>query len=1097
MFNNSNNPQEADPRVRFKQLLASLNDEETQPGTLLFDTQPDVETTSKSAGSSATQLTVDQAITQPADHFSRPVIAASLTDTQPIQRKGKSPDPLTGVTNQASTGKSSQSGQSTTMSAQIGSKPASFGPTAVVNSKTAHQSNLTSTGARKAPPPPSGRDYQLSSRPKSTFDVKGCLLRSGLIGAFVVVTLALCAVSLMFYQYYRIASQLPDISDLRNQASQFETTRILDRNGNELYEILDPNAGRRTYVPLSRISPYLVAATIATEDKSFYSHPGFDLTAIFRAFLQNYQSGEIASGASTITQQLSRALLFTPEEQYEQSYRRKLREAILAAEITRRYSKDEILELYLNENYFGNLAYGVEAAAETYFGTTADKITLSQAAFIAGLPQAPSIYDVYTNPEAVFERQEDVLVLMYQASQEQGCIFVSNSPQRICLSPLDVTNAANEIKSYPFTPPTIEMVHPHWVNYVRSLLESQFDAQTIYRSGFSVYTTLDPDLQELAETAVKEQVDSMAGLNAHGGALVAIRPNTGEILAMVGSPDFYNEQYSGQVNMAINPRQPGSSIKPLTYIAAFEKGWTPATLIWDVPSEFSPSGIPDDPSPPYIPVNYDGRFHGPVTVRYALANSYNIPAVKTLDFIGIYDDPNTPAEDGFLPLARRMGISTLNRPDYGLSLTLGGGEVTLLDLTGAYSILANGGRRISPVAITKILDHQGNLIYEYKQSSGEQVVRPEHAFLISSILSDNEARIPAFGQDSLLRLPFPAAVKTGTTNDFRDNWTIGYSPDLAVGVWIGNPDFTPMQNTSGLTGAAPIWSGYMQEAIQRITAGTPTPFTRPAGIVETVICDISGTLASDSCPTMRSELFAANQPPLPKEQDLWQKVEVDTWTGLLSSPACRDFTEEVTVLNVKDPWARQWIKKDEQGRNWAEQMGFELPVTFAPDRECRLDDPRPFLAFTLPRDLDTIQTNPLSVIGVADATDWYDLVRLEYGMGEDPLDWNLLDEWNNPVREPNELYSWDLLDIPPGMVTLRLYMSSTEDTYAEILVRINLQVPTPTPTPTATPTQTPLPTFTPLPTYTPLPTETPFPTETPTLTPAPTADWFPKATPTP
>jgi hypothetical protein len=248
---------------------------------------------------------------------------------------------------------------------------------------------------------------------------------------------------------------------------------------------------------------------------------------------------------------------------------------------------------------------------------------------------------------------------------------------------------------------------------------------------------------------------------------------------------------------------------------------------------------------------------------------------------------------------------------------------------------------------------------------------------------------------------------------------------------------------------------------------------------------------------MRSELFAANQPPLPKEQDLWQKVEVDTWTGLLSSPACRDFTEEVTVLNVKDPWARQWIKKDEQGRNWAEQMGFELPVTFAPDRECRLDDPRPFLAFTLPRDLDTIQTNPLSVIGVADATDWYDLVRLEYGMGEDPLDWNLLDEWNNPVREPNELYSWDLLDIPPGMVTLRLYMSSTEDTYAEILVRINLQVPTPTPTPTATPTQTPLPTFTPLPTYTPLPTETPFPTETPTLTPAPTADWFPKATPTP
>ena len=376
----------------------------------------------------------------------------------------------------------------------------------------------------------SKKDKRGSKRKKSTL---GCLLRSGFIVLFVILTILLCATSFLFYQYYRIASELPDIQDLRQNASQFETTRILDRNGNVLYEILDPNAGRRTYVPLEQISPYLVAATVATEDKGFYSHPGFDVMAIVRAFYQNFQSGETVSGASTITQQLARTLLFTPEERYDISYDRKIREAVLAAEITRRYTKDEILELYLNENYYGNLAYGVQAAAETYFGTTANQLTLGEAAFLAGLPQAPSVYDVYTNPDIVFDRFEDVLVLMYQASQEQGCIFVSNSPQRVCLSPVEITEAADEIKNAEFKSPDIKIRYPHWVFYVRSLLEAQYDAQTIYRSGFSVYTTLDPSLQDLAEDVVSDQVLALASNKATGGALIAIRPSTGEILAMV------------------------------------------------------------------------------------------------------------------------------------------------------------------------------------------------------------------------------------------------------------------------------------------------------------------------------------------------------------------------------------------------------------------------------------------------------------------------------------------------------------------------------------------------------------------------------------
>jgi penicillin-binding protein 1C len=916
------------------------------------------------------------------------------------------------------------------------------------------------------------------------------LLRLSISGLFVLVVIGLCLSSYLFLQYNRIKRGLPDVTTLRQKASQFETTRIFDRNGNLLYEILDPNAGRRTYVTLDKISPYMLAATIATEDKEFYSHPGFDVFAIARAFWQNYQSGETVSGASTITQQLARNLLFTPEERSLRTYDRKMREAILAAELTRVYSKDEILELYVNENYYGNLAYGVEAAAETYFGITADQLDLAQASFLAGLPQAPAVYDVYTNRELAFERHQAVLELMYLASLEDGCIFVSNSPQPVCVDPVSAVSAANELKDYNFRPPEVQMRYPHWVTFIRTLLEAQYDPQTIYRSGFSVYTTLDPTLQDQAQRIVSEQVARLADRHATNGALVAIRPATGEVLALVGSADFYNEAISGQVNMALSPRQPGSSIKPVTYVAAFEKGWTPATLIWDVPSEFTPSGKPDDPGPIYKPVNYDDRFHGPVTLRSALANSYNVPAVKALNFVNIYDDPNTPAQDGFIAMARRLGITTLMRPDYGLSLTLGGGEVTLLELTSAYAVFANSGRRIPPVAITRVLDHEGNVVYQYQPPAGEQIIRPEHAFLISSILSDNQARTPAFGADSILRLPFQAAAKTGTTNDFRDNWTLGYTPDVAVGAWIGNADYTPMQNISGIAGAAPIWNEFMQIAITQLTAGLPTPFTRPPGVVEKVICAVSGAEPSQWCPRQTTELFAADQPPLPKEQDLWQEVIVDTWTGLKASAACADFTDERNVVNVTDPWAKKWLLENPQGQDWAEEMDFDEPITFTPERECKAEDPRPKLAFAEPVNGATILTSPLNILVIADASRNFRNFDLEYGVGEDPVDWNRLERRDSPVPQAAKIYEWDLTSITRGVISLRLNMRSTVDTFARLRIRINIQVPTPTPTPTSsatptfTPTLTPTPTNTP--TITPTPTDTPTPTETSTPTPTAT-----------
>jgi penicillin-binding protein 1C len=926
-------------------------------------------------------------------------------------------------------------------------------------------------------------------RPIVNFDWKqgtGCVIKSLIAGLFILVVMALCLCSIGLYQYYAIARDLPTIEDLKQRASQFETTRILDREGNVLYEILDPSAGRRTYVTLDKISPYLVAATLATEDKEFYNHPGYDIFAIARAFLQNRQSDEVVSGASTITQQLARNLLFTAEERNNQSYERKLREAVLAAEITRRYSKDEILEIYMNENYYGNLAYGVEAAAETYFGKHASELDLAQSAFVAGLPQAPAIYDVYTNREITIKRMEDVLVLMYKLSLEEDCIYVSNSSERVCVDAVAATDASNSLKTYEFPSPDVPMHYPHWVNYIRSLLESQFDPQTIYRSGFSVYTTLDPALQDLAEKLVKEQVEKLAEKKATDGALIAIKPSTGEILAMVGSANYNNEAISGQVNMAISPRQPGSAIKPVTYLAAFEKGWTASTLIWDVPSKFPASGLHDDTSLGYEPVNYDSKFHGPVTVRTALANSYNVPAVKTLYAVGIYDDPSTAVEDGMIAAAKKLGITTFTRSDYGLSLTLGGGDVTLMELTGAYATLANSGNRIPPVAITRIVDFNGGEVYAYSQPAANQVIRPEHAYILSSILSDNEARTPAFGANSVLKLSFNAAVKTGTTNDYRDNWTMGYTPDLAVGVWVGNADYTAMQDISGVAGAAPIWSEFMETAVPAISGGHPSSFVRPAGIVDKVICAASGAEPSEWCPSQRSEIFAYDQLPLPKEEDLWQKVKIDTWTGLKASAACGDFTAEKFVINVTDTWAIKWIKQDQSGKDWASGMGFKKPFTFTPERECAADDPRPELSISSPSKGATITSSPLEIIGQVSATDKFANFRLEYGKGDDPGNWDTLDKRNKPVKTAKEIFEWDISKLSAGIYTLRITIYSSEDTYAELKVPINIQVPTPTPTPTATFTPTFTPTATPTITLTPTVTETPTKTPTATETLAPT-----------
>ena len=864
---------------------------------------------------------------------------------------------------------------------------------------------------------------------------------------FVLLFFFLSGAGAGIFYYLRITASLPGVDDLQSHASQFETTRILDRDGNLLYEIIDPNAGRREYIRIDDISPFMIAAIIATEDKDFYSHPGFDLVAIVRAAIQNLSAGETVSGASTITQQLARNLLLDSGERNQRTIERKVKEIILSAEITRRYSKDQILELYLNESYFGNFAYGIEAASQTYFGVPAKFMNLAQASFLAGLPQAPSIYDVYTNYEATMARQKTVITLMYLVSREKNCIAVGNSSSRVCVRETDVSDAIREIESTNFREATFSITYPHWVTLVRSQLEETYGAQALYRMGLTVYTTIDPELQESAQEIVTRQVAGLAANNAHGGALVAIEVETGQIVAMVGSPDFHSEENSGQVNMATAPRQPGSTLKPLIYAAAFEKGWTPATQLWDVPTDFSPTGKAEDLlySAPYSPVNYDGSFHGLVLARDALANSYNIPAVKALERVGIYEDPEDPSREGFVSFAQRFGLSSLDRPDFGLSIALGGAETSLVEMTTAYNVLANQGVYVRPQTILRIVDQNGVTVFEADQPELVSVLAEEYAYQLTSILSDRAARAPMFGTSSMLDLPFEAAVKTGTTNDFRDNLTIGYTPKMTVGVWVGNPDYTPMVSTTGVSGAAPIWHEFMIGAEAAWPGGISGVFRRPAGIVDYQVCALSGTVPSESCGARKLELFAAYQAPLPASEDLLQKTWINPWNGLRANEYCPENTQEIETLNVRDEAARRWLLTSAEGNAWAKRYGLiqdGKPVYFTPTESCAPGQSGASLALTNLNDGMILGQDSVEIQGVFSAPDGIRMASIEFGRGAEPGEWYVVQSWNDlMIQSVQPLATWHIAGLENGEYTVRLIAMNSNGGTAETRVRVRIDRP--------------------------------------------------------
>jgi 1A family penicillin-binding protein len=638
----------------------------------------------------------------------------------------------------------------------------------------------------------------------------------GLFTLAVIVPLA------MYSAFAYFVRDIPPVPEVMNRPV-FQTTRIYDRNGVLLYELIDPQHGRRILVNLNQLPKSLVDATIAVEDPSFMTNPGVDPLSIFRAALQNFASHGIVSGASTLTQQLARNVLFSYQERQAQTLDRKIKEAIFAIELTQTYSKPEILNMYFNEVYYGNLSYGVGAAAESYFGKPVSELDLAESAMLAGLPQAPSDYDPIHNLPAAKARQAYVL-------------------DRMVYHHYITAAQAEQAKNEPlhFQSPNFAIKAPHFVNYVTQLIEQRYGRDALYNRGWRIQTTLDYGLNELARQKAQERINQIRQeMDAHNACVVTIQPSTGEILTMVGSLDYWDKSIDGQVNVCTSLRQPGSSVKPFNYVTAFEKGFVPDSTVYDVKTAF-------DRGPglsPYVPNNFDFQFHGPVTLREALGSSLNIPAVKLLQRVGVHAMADT---------AHAMGITSMTNPDrYGLTLTLGASDVKPLDMAFAYSVFANDGymvgeqvplqdralgmRQYEPVAILKITDSSGNLIYQYHPPPPIQVISPQAAYLITSVLTDDRARHFTFAPGGALNIGIPAAAKTGTTQFEQDAWTVGYTPDLTIAIWVGNTDGTPMKATEGVLSAGAIWHTYAPAAAQYLHVPV-RDFKVPPGVVHGNVC---------------------------------------------------------------------------------------------------------------------------------------------------------------------------------------------------------------------------------------------------------------------
>jgi 1A family penicillin-binding protein len=730
------------------------------------------------------------------------------------------------------------------------------------------------------------------------------LIRYAAIGGFLGVLLLFILAAFAFAWY---AKDLPRPDKIVRKEGF--ATKIFDRDGDLLYSVFADQ--KRTPATLDQVPKYLQQATVATEDKNFYQHGGFDTTGYARAIYNTIFRGQL-SGGSTLTQQLVKNVLLSPKR----TIGRKIKEFVLAVQIERKYTKDEILQMYLNEAPYGGTAWGVASAAESYFNKPVSELSLLESAILAGLPQRPSYYSPFgDNPEAYKSRTMDVLRRM----REDGYITKEQEEQVL-----------KELTGYKFEGTGGEFLAPHFVMYVKSLLEERYGDRMVEQGGLNVYTTLDLDLQKETEKVVKEEIDKVEALHITNGAALAMDPQTGEILAMVGSKDYFDPDYDGKVNVTLSLRQPGSAIKPVTYATAFGKGFTPASMIVDAKTEFPGATA----AKPYAPQNYTGKFSGPVPLRNALGSSLNLPAVKLLALVGIED---------MLETGYRMGLSTFeptreNVNRLGLSVTLGGGEVRLIDLISAYSAFANEGYKVEPVAVLKVEDASGRVLEETKPEKGKQVLTSEQAFLVSHVLSDNQARLLTFGANSLLNIGgWSVAVKTGTTDDKRDNWTVGWTPGVIVGVWVGNNDNTEMKEVaSGVSGASPIW----RRAILGAFAGKPVQeFKVPDGIERVKLDAVSGWPEHDGFAAREEFVIKGTQPT--GEDPVHTKLKVcrDQEDKLAPEAmvAKGEYNEkEFVVLKEEDPFGgevNRWQKGIDEWIGSQDDSRYKVPKEYCEANE--------------------------------------------------------------------------------------------------------------------------------------------------------------------
>lgn len=689
--------------------------------------------------------------------------------------------------------------------------------------------------------------------------------------ASILGVMLLTIASVVFF-----ATQVPSPQDLVNR-NIAQATKIYDRDGELLYDIF--SIQNRTPIKLEDVPKHVKEATIAIEDKDFYKHQGFSLSGIIRAIFDTIRYQRI-EGGSTLTQQLVKNALLSGER----TLIRKVKEFILAVQVERAYAKDQILEMYLNEVPYGGTAYGIEAAANLYFGKHAKDLNLAEAALLAGLPQRPSVYSPYgSHPELSKERQKQVLRRMI----EDGYI---NKEQAEASLKEEVTyrTAQNEVG----------FKAPHFVLYVKQKLIEQFGDRLVEQGGLRVTTSLDYKLQEKAQKVIKDEIETLSKSKVGNGASIVLDPKTGQILSMVGSKDYFAKDYDGNVNVTVSKRQPGSATKPITYAKALEKGYTASQVLIDVATEF-PGGLG---KPFYKPVNYDGQFRGPIQLRYALGNSINLAAVKMLAQVGVRD---------VMEQAFRMGMSDWepteeNVNNVGLSLTLGGREVKLLELTAAFATLANQGIKQEPISILKVTDSKGKVLYEHKQSDGQKVLDEGITFIISDILSDNGARTAVFGSNSILNVSgYRVAVKTGTTDEKRDNWAIGYNPEVVVGVWVGNNDNSPMDPavSSGVTGASPIWNKIIKAALDGKASSW---YSQPGNVSYIEIDGLMGGKVKDGSPVRKEYYIKGTEPNEAAKAYQNRKVCRNNPHRLANDDEEGD-GKDVIVLEEKDPTgANKW-----------------------------------------------------------------------------------------------------------------------------------------------------------------------------------------------